>query len=255
MPVFIGGGVRADFREMTCHPHGNDYLLLAETPAMHASPSVALFIEQEIARPSKQWITNIIDGKQESDEVIRRTGSYVLLPDTERVNRYWRTSGNSAPRSSNSRPYHRKVLNWLAIALDKRIHTLRDLHGGHLRMLKDMLHDSMQAIEAETGIRANQVMAYVHYPPSVYQLHVHFSYPYGQFCHRDAYRVHNLASVINNLEIDPCYYAKATLHMAVLPQSLHCAALLEARDDSNNTTKKNDARSDAAPRFDASPPA
>ena len=40
----------------------------------------------------------------------------------------------------------------------------------------------------------------MHYPPSVYQLHVHFSYPYGQYCHRDAYRVHNLAAIINNLD-------------------------------------------------------
>lgn len=213
---------------MACHAHGNDYVLMAETPAMYASSSVTQFIRQEISRPSKQWITNIIDGKQESDEVIRRTHSYVLLPDTERMNRYWRTGANNA-RHANNRAYPRRMLNWLAISLDKHIHSLRDLRGAHLQTLKDMLHDSMQAIETETGIRANQVMAYVHYPPSVYQLHVHFSYPYGQFCHRDAYRVHNLASVINNLEIDPEYYAKATLHMAVMPQSSHCAALSEAK--------------------------
>lgn len=202
-------------------------MLFAETPAMHASHTMTRFVEQEISRPSKQWITNIIDGKQECEQVIQRTDSYVLLPDTERVNRYWRTGANNRP--PNTRPYPRKVLNWLAIALDKRIHTLRDLRGEHLQMLRGMLHDSMQVIEAETGIRQHQVMAYVHYPPSVYQLHVHFSYPYGQFCHRDTYRVHNLASVINNLEIDPCFYAKTTFYMAVLPQSLHCAALLEAR--------------------------
>jgi hypothetical protein len=68
-------------------------------------------------------------------------------------------------------------------------------------------------------------MAYVHYPPSVYQLHVHFSFPYGQYCHRDTYRVHSLSSVINNLEMDPDYYAKATLHLALYKQSLHYAAL------------------------------
>jgi hypothetical protein len=65
----------------------------------------------------------------------------------------------------------------------------------------------------------------------VYQLHVHFSYPYGQYCHRDAYRVHNLASIINNLEIDSNYYQKATLHMAVYKLSLHYAALSEEEDE------------------------
>jgi hypothetical protein len=94
-------------------------------------------------------------------------------------------------------------------------------------MLRQMLDACLQAVESETSIRRDQVMAYVHYPPSVYQLHVHFSYPYGQYCHRDAYRVHNLASIINNLEIDPEYYAKATLHMAIYRQSLHYAALTE----------------------------
>jgi hypothetical protein len=68
-------------------------------------------------------------------------------------------------------------------------------------------------------------MAYVHYPPSVYQLHIHFSYPYGQYCHRDAYRVHSLEGIINNLEIDPDYYAKATLHLAMYRQSPHYLAL------------------------------
>jgi hypothetical protein len=86
-----------------------------------------------------------------------------------------------------------------------------------------------QLIQNETGIRSDQIMAYVHYPPSVYQLHVHFSFPYGQYCHRDTYRVHSLQSIINNLQIDPEYYAKATLQIPVHRQSLHYAALSESR--------------------------
>lgn len=216
-----------------------EYTLVAETPDMYASPYVSRFREQEIARPSKQWISHVIDGTQESDEVIHRTDSYVLLPDTERVNRYWRVPPSSSRQHHAnivSRPYPKKVLNWLAIALDKKIHTLRDLRGDHLPMLKDMLDESLSAIETVTGIKSHQVMAYVHYPPSVYQLHVHFSYPYGQFCHRDTYRVHNLGTIINNLEIDPLYYSKATMSMALFPQSQHCIALLEAR----HTKKVND---------------
>jgi hypothetical protein len=71
-------------------------------------------------------------------------------------------------------------------------------------------------------------MAYVHYPPSVYQLHVHFCFPYGQYCHRDAFRVHSLANIINNLEIDADYYTKVTLQLPLYRHSLHHAALLEA---------------------------
>jgi m7GpppX diphosphatase len=213
-----------------CNPHASEYILLAETPAMHARQSVARFIEQEVTRPSKQWIVHILNGTQEREEVIYRNSAFVLLPDTERVNRYWR---NIPPGNlPNTRPrFNKCVLNWLAIASDRQLRTMRDLRGHHVPMLKQMLSTCMQAIEAETGICRDKIMAYVHYPPSVYQLHVHFSYPYGQYCHRDAYRVHNLASIINNLEIDSNYYQKATLHMAVYKLSLHYAALSEEEDE------------------------
>ena len=230
-PVLMLDRAAASEFRMAC-AQASDYTLLAETPAMHESPSVARFIEQEVARPGKQWICHIIDGTQEKDDVIYRNDEFVLLPDTERVNRYWRsppptlTGGLMVLRSSQRAP--KRVLNWLAILQDRRIRTLRDLRGHHAPMLRTLLKTSLQAIEDQTGIRQDQVMAYVHYPPSVYQLHVHFSYPYGQYCHRDAYRVHNLATVINNLEIDPNYYKRATLHMAVYRQSLHFAALAES---------------------------
>jgi m7GpppX diphosphatase len=229
---------RARMGGMTaCLQHVSDYSLLAETPEMYARPRVAKFIEQEVARPSKQWISHIIDGKQEADEVVCRTPAFVLLPDTERVNRYWRIISNCSPKNASpATRHHRRVLNWLAIAQDRRLRTMRDLRGEHVPMLKTMLDTCMRAIEAETGIRRDQVMAYVHYPPSVYQLHIHFSYPYGQYCHRDAYRVHNLATIINNLEIDPDYYAKATLHMALYRQSLHYAALTDNEPCDNAET-------------------
>lgn len=201
---------------MACFQYANEYTLVSETPQMHAQKSVQRFIEQEVARPSKQWIMHIIDGTQEGDAVVYSDAEFVLLPDTEKVNRY------SPPAST--RP-HRRILNWLAIAHDKSLRSLRDLTGKHIPMLKQMLTVSADAIERETGIKPDQVMAYLHYPPSVYQLHVHLSYPYGQFGHRDSYRIHSLVTIINNLEIDPHYYSKATMHMAVLKHSLHCSAL------------------------------
>lgn len=218
----------AGIKKMSCaQQHAGEYALLVETPAMHASPAVAQFIEGEVCRPGKQWITHIIEGTQEKDDVVMRTSEFTLLPDTERMNRYCRAPAPCNSRLPNPRP-PKRVLNWLAIAHDRQIRSVRDLRGHHIPMLKAMLSACMQTIERETGIRQEQVMAYVHYPPSVYQLHVHFSYPYGQYCHRDTYRVHSLPTIINNLEIDPDYYKKASLHMAVYRQSLHSAALAEA---------------------------
>jgi replication factor C subunit 2/4 len=89
-----------------------------------------------------------------------------------------------------------------------------------------LVRQCLQAVERETGISRDSVMVYVHYPPSVYQLHVHFSYPYGQFCHKEAFRIHPLQQVITNLEIDPEYYAKVTLCIPVTRGSQHYTALM-----------------------------
>jgi m7GpppX diphosphatase len=222
-------------------PPPHDYVLVAETPEMYSRNAVASFIEQETRRPSKQWITSIIAGDQEREQVIVRTEEFVLLPDTERVNRYWRTpTGTKAHHHhrppKQAPPTPRMTLNWLSIVNDLSVRTLRDLRGKHVPMLRAMLAGCMSAVETYTGIPSDQVMAYVHYPPSVYQLHVHFSYPYGQYCHRDAYRVHSLEGIINNLEIDPEYYAKSTLHLAMYRQSPHYQALM----DSPSSAKKAD---------------
>ena len=233
-------------------PPPHDYVLVAETPNMYNSNAVTSFIEQETRRPNKQWITSIIAGDQEREQVIIRTEDFVMLPDTERVNRYWRTPRGTQQQQLALRHHHhqpqrspkqsvhpqRMTLNWLSIVNDLSVRTLRDLRGKHVPMLRCMLASCMHAVETYTGIPRDQVMAYVHYPPSVYQLHVHFSYPYGQYCHRDAYRVHSLEGIINNLEIDPEYYAKSTLHLAMYRQSPHYQALMDHPSSSESEAKK-----------------
>ena len=203
----------------------SDYIILEETHAMHAHPSVQQFIEVEVHRPNKQWISNILEGHQEKADVILRTDTFVLLPDTERLNRYG-PNGQYRPNHAKPTPgfMQRRILNWLCILQDKSLRTIRDLRGQHLPMLREMLAKCLETIEARTGIQREQVMAYVHYPPSVYQLHVHFSFPYAQHCHRDAYRVHSMQSILNNLAIDPQYYAVSSFCMPVYRHSpLHLA--------------------------------
>ena len=211
----------------------SDYIILEETPAMHTHPSVQQFIEVEVHRPNKQWISNILEGHQEKADVILRTDTFVLLPDTERLNRY---GTNGQHRQNHSKPVptfmQRRILNWLCILQDKQLRTIRDLRGQHLPMLRDLLAKCLETIEARTGIQREQVMAYVHYPPSVYQLHVHFSFPYAQHCHRDAYRVHSMQSIINNLAMDPEYYAMSSFCVPVYRHSpLHMALVRSTGTD------------------------
>ena len=258
--------------------------LLVETPAIFGSPDMQAYIQQELNRPCKRWVGDVLNGTREAAEVRLRTPDFVLLPDTERPNRYPRPAPDppvaSPPAQDQTNPTRARLLcpgkktwppsqrvlryrsllhppqlrwypgwpgqpdpprpadepapapppeqaHWLAIATEPGLQSLRDLRGRHLPMLRRMLRMCRARLREETGVPEEEVMAYLHYPPSVYQLHVHFAYPYAQYNHRDVFRIHSLASVINNLEIDPNYYAKACLQVSLARSSaLHqiCAS-------------------------------
>ena len=161
-------------------------LLLTESPEAYASDAVQRYVAEEVERPSKQWIHKVLRGQQESEEVRRSDRDFLLLPDTHRTNR----------KGGVDQSWVKTTLNWLCIPRDCSLRSLRDLRGEHVGLLEKMLRESLECIEAETGIPADEVMAYVHYPPSVYHLHVHFAYPYGQQTHSDQFWMHSLASVI-----------------------------------------------------------
>ena len=193
-------------------------LLLTESPEAYASDAVQRYVAEEVERPSKQWIHKVLRGQQESEEVRRSDRDFLLLPDTHRTNR----------KGGVDQSWVKTTLNWLCIPRDCSLRSLRDLRGEHVGLLEKMLRESLGCIEAETGIPADEVMAYVHYPPSVYHLHVHFAYPYGQQTHRDPFRVHGLVSVIENLKLDGAYYEKVSLHVPVPTDSCLSSILAKA---------------------------
>jgi m7GpppX diphosphatase len=171
--------------------------LILETPEMHRR--LEAYIQREVARPCKQWIHEVLAEKREKDRVKLRTPEFVLLPDVK-----------------TSRKCDDKKFHWLALVTDTEVRTLRDLRGKHVAMLKNIQEQALGKIKEETGLDQEQVMAYVHYPPSVYQLHVHFKHPIGT---HDTLRMHSLANIINNLELDPEYYLKSTLQLPVYVNS------------------------------------
>ncbi len=86
------------------------------------------------------------------------------------------------------------------------------------------------------GVDPSQIIAYVHYPPSVYQLHVHFKHVAGG---HDTLRLHPLPTIINNLTIDPEYYSKSHIQLPVYAHTGLYTALQEIKNlepnDSNQT--------------------
>jgi hypothetical protein len=68
---------------------------------------------------------------------------------------------------------------------------------------------------------------------------------------RNAYRIHSLGAIINNLEIDSDYYAKATLYVAVYKQSAHYQALIPAQP--NDQPKPRQEEEDTRPNNQPNP--
>jgi hypothetical protein len=242
--------------------------LILESPEMHFSPNMQTYIAQEVARPCKQWIHEVLVSQREAERVKLRTKHFVLLPDVDTIPNQvfsrllidrqverWNPSP-SVPGSTQVanathctgtqsltsyvpkkqckdsmvgnntgwlQPIERRwrsrkppnSLHWLAVATDTSLRTLRDLRGQHIPMLISLYTHACQKIHDDMGIPLDQIMAYVHYPPSVYQLHIHFKHPIAPHVTHDSFRIHPLASVINNLKIDSDYYAKSILQLPV----------------------------------------
>lgn len=222
-----------------------EHKLVTETSDMYAHPYMQDYISREIKRPSKQWVGQVLQGLQEREFVQVRHPDFVLLPDTERTNKYGSVSHSSLVQGSVSgHNNHRKdkpppppagnssqhsvhkdhenkgiTVNWLAIVTDPHIRTMRDLCGEHLEMLVILRDTCLNKIHQVTGIPPDEVMVYLHYHPSVYHLHVHFAYPYMQYNHRDVYRIHALNNVISNLYIDGDFYQKAVIQVSLAKDS------------------------------------
>lgn len=244
-------GVSRDPSRYWASPH--DRRLVIESPEMHNSSSMQAFIKQEVVRPSKQWIHEVLGSKREVERVKMRTAHFVLLPDVDSISRrvVMRKTDQVLPSGHESckeelnptplRPsltlgsericrrwhfrYAHAQLHWLAVVTDTNLRTLRDLRGHHVQMLQNLYNQCCQKIQEETGIAPENIMAYVHYPPSVYQLHIHFKHPINVHTSLDTFRVHSLVNIINNLQIDPEYYAKSLLQLPVSPNTELFAAL------------------------------
>ena len=184
-----------------------------------------------------QTIQNIFHQRQEPDIAVNPAPNPIANPNADPPNTM---NPNTNPATNpNTNPNTNTVtmvatnrsslqcfqcFHWLAVATDTNLRTLRDLRGCHAPMLRSLYTQACQRIQEETGVSQQQVMAYIHYPPSVYQLHVHFKHLAAPGASHDTLRVHPLQTILNNLEIDPEYYARSRLQVPVYTYTeLHLA--------------------------------
>ena len=183
-------------------------LFCMESRETYLSPSMQSFIEQQVARPNKQWIYEVLDGSRERDRVVHRDpgNRFVLLPCPD--------DGRGVSKG------------YIAIVADRALRSLRDLRAEHVGLLEDVRD------ECAKHLPASYTHCSLHYHPSVYQLHVHF---------RDAQlvrwptepRVFMLDTVLANLRADSEHYANATLVF----NALNGAEIVRVLRDASSSSK------------------
>lgn len=103
----------------------------------------------------------------------------------------------------------------LVIIHNRKIKSIRDLNHRHLPLLRKIWKDSCKAIEERYGVHNSQLRVYFHYQPSYYHLHVHFTHLKYRAPGSNCEGAHLLTTVIDNIEKQSNYYARAVLPFAV----------------------------------------
>ncbi|XP_066152061.1 m7GpppX diphosphatase [Euwallacea fornicatus] len=147
-----------------------------------------------------QWVYNILEHKSESDRILVEDADpingFVTVPDLK-----WNGEVDT--------------LYFLAICNRRDLKSLRDLTGDHLSLLKNIQAKTKATIQEKYNLDSSQLRIYLHYQPSFYHLHVHFTYLRHEAPGILAERAHLLATVISNLELMSDYYQKVTIPFVV----------------------------------------
>ncbi|XP_066565721.1 m7GpppX diphosphatase [Amia ocellicauda] len=146
---------------------------------------------------SVQWVYNILEKKAEADRIVfedpdKDTG-FILLPDFK---------------------WDQKQLDDLyliAIVHRRDIKSLRDLTAEHLPLLQNIQKRGEEAILKKYNVPRNKLRVYLHYQPSYYHLHVHFTSLGYEAPGCGVEKAHLLSDVLLNLLAEPGYYGSRTL--------------------------------------------
>uniref|UniRef100_A0A8C3MCG9 m7GpppX diphosphatase n=2 Tax=Geospiza parvula TaxID=87175 RepID=A0A8C3MCG9_GEOPR len=146
---------------------------------------------------SIQWVYNILEKKAEADRIVHEnpdpSNGFVLVPDLK-----WNQN-------------QLDDLYLIALVHRREIKSLRDLTAEHLPLLRNVLQEGKEAIVKRFGVPGSQLRIYLHYQPSYYHLHVHFTALGYDAPGSSVERAHLLVDVIDNLAMDSMYYQKRAL--------------------------------------------
>jgi len=180
--------------------------LVEETPHIYES-IVKPTIDKLVESGSLSWIANVVNGEKESERLLLNEDTFILNVDTK-----WKTHPDALAVPREQWYEHKSVedLCCLAIVKDGSLHSIRDLRGSHVPMLRAILTKGREAITRVYGVSADQLRVFLHYQPQFYHLHVHFTRIENEIGSQ-VERGHLLLDVIQNLEMAHDFYAKRTL--------------------------------------------
>ncbi|XP_010579663.1 m7GpppX diphosphatase isoform X2 [Haliaeetus albicilla] len=155
---------------------------------------------------SIQWVYNILEKKAEADRIIHENpdpcNGFVLVPDFK-----WNQN-------------QLDDLYLIALIHRREVKSLRDLTSEHIPLLRNILQEGKEAVVKHFGVPGSQLRIYLHYQPSYYHLHVHFTALGYDAPGSSVERAHLLADVIDNLVMDSLYYQKRALTFALRADEL-----------------------------------
>ena len=198
LPVKLSGGKITVIRPAT-EQHIRKYSAqlygyIHETPEMYEKITKP-FVEEKAL--SHQWVYNILEGKSETERVLLRDEDtelgFVLMPDLK-----WDVTD-------------RTTLYLLAIVLRHDIKSIRDLTKEHLPLLRNIRSKSLVFITEKWGYSPCEIRAYIHYQPSYYHFHVHFTFCGYEAPGTHVGKAHLLHEIIDNISLFPDFYSKKTL--------------------------------------------
>ncbi|XP_064483450.1 m7GpppX diphosphatase-like [Ornithodoros turicata] len=172
--------------------------MVTETPQVYKEVIEPYLAAQQF---SLQWVYNILDHKKEAERIIfedpNTDTGFVLLPDMK-----WDTK-------------QLENLHVLAVCHKHGIKSIRDLRGEHLPLLRNIRDKVHETLQTNFGIGPHKLRAYLHYQPSYYHLHVHFSEITYDAPGIQAERAHLISQVISNIELLDDYYGCVALNYVV----------------------------------------
>ena len=135
-----------------------------ETPELYASVTEPRLIAK--AAQKDVWVANIIEGRKEQEHVVAELGCDQILV----VKDYkWQDTSNA------------DQLYYLVLFKDLLVRSLRDLRGcKHLKALRRIRDEVVAGLAAKHEVAAEQLIAYVHYHPTLWYFHVHMLELHGE---------------------------------------------------------------------------